>query len=129
MTFQATITITPADAKYCGECRWCESYGCDGDGRECTLYDKILDRSHPDDEKCGACGHVKPGFFGMIRPIRCPACLAAEKAAGALLRQCPRCKGTGDAVAECEPQEYPGPCRACLESPVPGWIPVEVDHG
>jgi hypothetical protein len=108
MTSQATITITPAeDGIHCGECEACW-----------LCKNRVA---------LGWARQPLPRFVDGFERI--PACLAAEKAAGALLRQCPRCKGTGDAVAECEPQEYPGPCRACLESPVPGWIPVEVDHG
>jgi hypothetical protein len=107
MTFQTTITITPADERYCGDCRarfsgWCAAFL---DGGESVYLEQEWE-STPE--------YLTP------RSIRHAACLAAEKASRE--RCCPVCGGSGVLPGG----GSPWPCPRCHGD---GWIPVEVDHG
>jgi hypothetical protein len=93
MTFQTTVEITPDDdGVTCGMCRerkygtvYCSQYGE-------MLYEESI------------------GIY-----FRCPACLAAEKAAKErprMLQECPECHGD---------RAYTG-CHTCDAAPHPGWV-------
>jgi hypothetical protein len=104
-SFRTEITIQPGDAKYCGVCRHCIEDP-DDDAEWCDVFAVYL-----------TC--VQPGDVGTT--IRCPACLAAEKAARErprMLQECPRCHG-----AAAHGNGYGDKC-SCEYGNKPGWIEV-----
>jgi hypothetical protein len=116
MSFTTTITITPADEKYCGECHYIDGeWGCCAafviprhpvrSGSPFTSTSPRLDTEQDDDDH-------------LSEFLRCPACLAAEKAAGPMLRQCPECRGR---VTES------WRCNVCPVCDGKGTVPVEVE--
>ena len=82
--FEATFQISPHDAEHCGECRWAPS-----NGGMCRLFIPWFRGDYIEEELTAAKCSLREPYEGGIRGphgglenpwLRCPACLAAERA-------------------------------------------------